>query len=91
MLDLILNIKGKNVKEIYTASNKIISNKFKNTPHDFAVSIIKFKDDSIAKICSNFSVRQTIITYLIFILKTHLYSINEIRVSSISKKTIKNQ
>lgn len=55
LLDLVINIKGKKVKEIYTASNKIVSNKFKNTPHDFAVSIIKFKDGSIAKICSNFS------------------------------------
>ena len=55
LIDLILKLKGKNVKEIFTMSNKIITNKFKNTPNDFAVSLLKFEDDSIAKISSNFS------------------------------------
>ena len=55
LIDLILKLKGKNVKEIFTMSNKIITNKFKNTPDDFAVSLLKFEDDSIAKISSNFS------------------------------------
>ena len=32
-----------------------MSKKFKNTPHDFAISVLKFKDNSLAKICSNFS------------------------------------
>ena len=55
LIDLILKLKGKNVKEIFTMSNKIITNKFKDTPNDFAVSLLKFEDDSIAKISSNFS------------------------------------
>jgi len=55
LLDLILKLKGKKVKEIYTLGNKIITNKFKNTPDDFAVSLLKFEDNSIAKISSNFS------------------------------------
>ena len=55
LLDLILKIKGKKVKEIYTQGNKIITNNFKNTPDDFAVSLLKFEDNSIAKISSNFS------------------------------------
>ena len=37
LLDLILKLKEKKVKEVYTLSNKIISDKFKNTPDDFAV------------------------------------------------------
>ena len=36
-------------------SNKIITNKFKKTPNDFAVSLLKFEDKSIAKISCNFS------------------------------------
>ena len=36
-------------------SNKIITDKFKNTTDDFAVSLLKFEDNSIAKISSNFS------------------------------------
>ena len=55
LLDIILKIKGKKVKEVYTLSNKIITKKFKSIPEDFAISLIKFEDDSIAKISSNFS------------------------------------
>ncbi|MDA7604052.1 Gfo/Idh/MocA family oxidoreductase [Candidatus Pelagibacter sp.] len=55
LLDLILKLKGKKVKEIFTMGNKIISNKFKKTPDDFAVSFLKFEDKSIAKISSNYS------------------------------------
>ena len=55
LLDLILKIKGKKVKEVYSLGNKIITSKFKNTPDDFAVSLLKFEDKSIAKISSNFS------------------------------------
>jgi predicted dehydrogenase len=55
LLDLIIKLKGLKIKSIFTSSNKIISKKFKNTPDDFAISILKFKDNSIAKICSNFS------------------------------------
>ncbi len=55
LLDLILKLKGKKVKEVFTLANKIISKKYKNTPQDFAVSLIKFEDNSIAKISSNFS------------------------------------
>ena len=36
-------------------SNKIATSKFKNVPDDFAVSLLKFEDNSIAKISSNFS------------------------------------
>ena len=36
-------------------SNKIITDKFKNTTDDFTVSLLKFEDNSIAKISSNFS------------------------------------
>ena len=36
-------------------SNKIITDKFKNIADDFAVSLLKFEDNSIAKISSNFS------------------------------------
>ena len=55
LLDLILKLKEKKVKEVYTLSNKIISDKFKNTPDDFAVSLLKFEDESIAKVSSNFA------------------------------------
>lgn len=55
LIDLILKLKGKKVKEIFTMSNKIVTNKFKNTPYDFSVSLLKFEDESIAKISSNFS------------------------------------
>ena len=55
LLDLILKIKKKKVKEIFTMSNKIITNKYQNKADDFAVSLLKFEDDSIAKISSNFS------------------------------------
>ncbi len=55
LIDLILKIKEKKVKEIYTMSNKLISRKFKNYANDFAVSLLKFDDNSIAKISSNFS------------------------------------
>jgi len=55
LLDLILKIKEKKIKEIYSIGNKLISSKFKNTPDDFAISILKFEDESIAKISSNFS------------------------------------
>ena len=55
LLDLVLKLKKKKVKEIYTMSNKIITDKFKNTTDDFAVSLLKFEDNSIAKISSNFS------------------------------------
>ena len=33
----------------------MISSEFENTPDDFAISVIKFEDESIAKISSNFS------------------------------------
>ena len=36
-------------------SNKIVTNKFKKVPNDFAVSLLKFEDDSIANISSNYS------------------------------------
>lgn len=55
LLDLILKIKEKKVKEIYTLSNKLITSNFKKTPDDFAVSLLRFEDNSIAKISSNFS------------------------------------
>jgi len=55
LIDLILRLKRKKVKEIITMSNKIVTNKFKKVPNDFAVSLLKFEDDSIAKISSNFS------------------------------------
>ena len=55
LLDLIIKLKGAKIKTIFTSSNKIVSKKFKNTPHDFAISVLKFKDNSLAKICSNFS------------------------------------
>ena len=55
LLDLILKIKKKKVKEIFTMSNKMITKKYKNKVDDFAVSLLKFEDHSIAKISSNFS------------------------------------
>lgn len=55
LLDVILKLKDKKVKEVYTMTNRIVSNKFKNIANDFAVSLLKFEDDSIAKISSNFS------------------------------------
>lgn len=55
LIDIILKLKDKKVKKIFTMSNKIITNKFRNTPNDFAVSLLKFEDGSIAKISSNFS------------------------------------
>tara|TARA_B110001452_G_scaffold253113_1_gene243494 strand:+ start:358 stop:1362 length:1005 start_codon:yes stop_codon:yes gene_type:complete len=55
LIDLILKLKRKKVREIITMSNKIATSKFKNVPDDFAVSLLKFEDNSIAKISSNFS------------------------------------
>lgn len=55
LLDLILSLKRSKVMEVYTQTNKIITKKFKSVPKDFAISLIKFKDNSIAKISSNFS------------------------------------
>ena len=55
LLDLILKIKGKKVKKIFSIGNKIITAKQKKIPNDFAVSLIKFDDGSIAKLASNFS------------------------------------
>ena len=43
------------MREIYTLSNKLVTKKFTKTPDDFAVSLLKFEDNSIAKISSNFS------------------------------------
>ncbi len=55
LLDLILKIKEKKVREIYTLSNKLVTKEFRKTPDDFAISLLKFEDNSIAKISSNFS------------------------------------
>jgi len=55
LLDLILKIKNKKVKEVFTTGNKIITQNLKKIPKDFALSILKFEDNSIAKISSNFS------------------------------------
>lgn len=55
LIDIILKLKGKKVREMITMSNKIVTNKFKKVPEDFAVSLLKFEDDSIAKISSNYS------------------------------------
>ena len=55
LIDLILKLKRKKVREIITMSNKIATSKFKKVPDDFAVSLLKFEDNSIAKISSNFS------------------------------------
>lgn len=55
LLDLILKLKNKKVKEIYTIGNKIITHKLKKIPEDFALSVITFEDGCIAKISSNFS------------------------------------
>ena len=55
LIDIILKVKSKKIKELFTMSNKIITSKFKKKPNDFAVSLLKFEDNSIAKISSNFS------------------------------------
>ena len=56
ILDLILQIKKNiQVKEIITFSNKIITKLNRNRCDDLTVSLIKFEDESIAKLLCNFS------------------------------------
>ncbi len=55
MIDLILLFKKTYPKKIYSFSNNICSNKkTKNTIQDFVISILKFDDNSIIKLCTNF-------------------------------------
>ena len=55
LLDLILFLKNTAVKKIYSLGNRISSQKTKFKYNDLGLVIIKFVDDSTAKITSNFS------------------------------------
>lgn len=54
LVDIILWLTGKNVREVFTYGNDILTEKTVFKYNDFAVSLLKFNDDSIAKISSNF-------------------------------------
>jgi len=54
LVDLIMWLTGKSVREVFTYGNNIITAKTDFMYNDFAVSLLKFNDESIAKISSNF-------------------------------------
>jgi len=54
LVDLIIWLTGKNVKEVFTYGNKIITKNSDFKYNDFSVSLLKFNDQSNAKITSNF-------------------------------------
>ena len=54
LADLIIWLTGKKVVEVFTYGNDIITSNTNFKYNDFAVSLLKFEDKSIAKISSNF-------------------------------------
>ena len=66
-------------------SNKIVTNKFKKVPNDFAVSLLKFEEVAKAKISSNYTNSNWDLVDA-YIQKVLPYFIAEIRVNNIFKK-----